>query len=155
MTKRRTYMPSCRKENGLRLFHCNQQPLFCLHHHLQMKNQRKEDKKKRKSLTLRSKIKKTKDIMTRSNGTSCSTPKMDDTSEELEDKEPELSADSSDQKMQAKKESDANIKDLDMVHKENEHPMDLITVPLSVKSIGSSERESIIAMGSQEDPSID
>lgn len=37
---------------------------------------------------------------------------------------------SGDQKMQPLKDSEANIEDLDIVSKENEHPMDLIVVPL-------------------------
>ena len=93
--------------------------------------------------------------ITKLDDTSCRTPKMDDTSKELEDKEFELSVDSSDQKMQAAKESDASIEDLDMVSKENEHQMDLIEVLLPDKTIGSSENKSILPNRSEEDPLVE
>ena len=42
-----------------------------------------------------------------------------------------------------------------MVSKENEHQLDPTVIPLSENPIGTSENKSIIAMGSQEDPSIE
>ena len=79
--------------------------------------------------------------MTKLDETSFSSRKMDDSLGELEDNGPELSVDSGDQKIQATKESKSNIEDLDMVSKENEHPMDLIVVPLLEKPIGSLENK--------------
>eukprot|EP00268_Persea_americana_P014532 TRINITY_DN16481_c0_g1_i1.p1 TRINITY_DN16481_c0_g1~~TRINITY_DN16481_c0_g1_i1.p1 ORF type:complete len:106 (+),score=20.11 TRINITY_DN16481_c0_g1_i1:153-470(+) len=54
------------------------------------------------------------------------------------------------QKMQATKEAEANIQELDMVGKEIEYLMDLIVMPLSEMPIGSSENKSIIVVSSQE-----
>ena len=57
--------------------------------------------------------------------------------------------------MQATKVLEANIENLDMVSKENEHPMNKIVVPLSGRPIGSSENKSIVTVVLQEDLSIE
>lgn len=70
------------------------------------------------------------DIMTKSDETSCSIPKIDDFRSRRHGGPEFHSVYSGDQKMQLLKDSEANIEDLDIASKENEHLMDLIVVPL-------------------------
>lgn len=76
---------------------------------------------------------------------------MDNTSTALEEKGLELSVDSGDQTMQATKEPNANIEDMDMYRKEIEHLMNLIVMPLIENPIGSP----LIQHTSKEEPIVD
>ena len=93
------------------MFHCNQQPHLCLCHHHQLKNQKEEQKEETKITNNEKQDQIAKDVVTKSDETSCSTPKMANTSEELEDKGPESrSLENVDQHVYAAKESEENIK---------------------------------------------
>ena len=91
------------------------------------------------------------DAMTKLDDTSHSTLTIDGTSKEFEDKKPDLFVKSGNQKMQAARELEASIEDLDMDSKEPKHTIDLIEVLLPNMPIESSENKSIIPKSSEED----
>lgn len=62
--------------------------------------------------------------------------------------------DDSDQQMQAAKEEETRIEELDMVSNKTENPMDPTVVPLPKKLIGLSKNKPIITVSSQEDPFV-